>query len=157
MATEIEITDKVLRVCEVKLTSEEYEARTQQSAECKLEQSATEEEKAREDKKFKAKIDGLNLEVGRLSRIIKNRAEDRNIECIRHYHKPRRGRTCVIRPDTGEQIEEREMTESEIKDYDLRFLKAREQELPGIPVAQENASKGTPNQKNAEKKGGKRK
>jgi len=138
---ETEITDTVSRVCEIKLTEEELAERSQRMSEKKLKQTELEGKAKEIAKNFKTEIDGLDLEVGSLAKIIKNKAENRSLDCIRFYHTPTQGRTCVVRPDTGERLDERDMTDGEKKDYELRRLKAKEQELPVMPEKLEEPPK----------------
>jgi|ERR1700679_4084114 len=63
---------------------------------------------------WKAKVDDIETEIGRLSRMVNTRSEDRMVEITVEmlYHQ---GIARTIRLDTGEEIDKRDLTEREIE------------------------------------------
>lgn len=61
---------------------------------------------------MKQRLEDLEGEVGKLARIVRDKAEDRDVEC-RIVHDYLANAVQVVREDTGEVIEARAMTDRE--------------------------------------------
>lgn len=62
--------------------------------------------------RMKDTLDDLEGEVGRLARIVRDKAEDRAVTCTRVYDFAA-GQVQVVREDTGEVVATRAMSEDE--------------------------------------------
>jgi len=106
------------------LTTEEIARAADEMAACVARAEALETRKREFMSETKVQTDAIDGTLRRLAKMIRTRSEDREIECRVIYDEIR---FCVdtVRDDSGELIETRPMTESEIAD-------AKQQKLPGM-------------------------
>ncbi len=92
-------------------------------AEQNSELSALEQDKKRVVADFGAKISAKESDVSIAVNKIQTGYEWRDLACTIHYNTPKAGKKRVIRDDTNEQVDERDMTPDELQ-----------MELPGTTV-----------------------
>ena len=74
---------------------------------------------------FKARMTAREAEIGRLSGILNNGYENRQIEVVIHYNEPIAGQRQEVRTDTGEVIHEGPMNEDELQEeFDMEVKPA---------------------------------
>lgn len=70
-------------------------------------------QKAEEAKALKIKIDALQSDICVEARLIRQRYEMRDVECVAKFHHPRNGLKTIVRMDTDEEIRTETMTPEE--------------------------------------------
>lgn len=126
----------------VQLTDEELLDRSTALVDNIQKTAALEEEKKSVDADFKGKIKARAEVSRKLTEIISNRTEDREVECeVKKDFE--RGTVTTVRMDTGEVVETRPITADE-RQEELRFS-ARKERAPakgrgGKPFGMDDAS-----------------
>jgi hypothetical protein len=100
-------------------TPEELQAKGKELAEQHDKRARLEEEFEAVKAQFKERTATIERDSGKLSRQITSGFEMRDIECACQWNIPVNGRVRIARKDTGEVVEERDMTSIE-----------RQEELP---------------------------
>lgn len=113
--------DMVKERLRVALTPEEFEAKAQESARVKFTIDEVEELKASHMQSFGAQIKKLKAELGRLAYDVSQKTEERMLECAQRPDYAKR-LVAIIRPDTGEIVRTRPMTEQERQTHWDEFL-----------------------------------
>lgn len=76
----------------------------------------------------KMKCDALASEVSNLGKCVREKSEERPVDCEWTYHQPRPGMKQLVRLDTAEVIDERDMSDKDKqRAADLKQLR-----IPGI-------------------------
>lgn len=109
--------------CRYRFTESELLQIGKELAEHNGELSALEQDKKRVVADFGAKITGKESDVSIAVNKIQSGYEWRDLPCTIHYNVPKTGKKRVIRDDTNEQVDERDMTPDELQ-----------MELPGTTV-----------------------
>lgn len=109
--------------CEVKmaLTEDELLDRDQRLAKACAEKESAERDKAAYNSQIKSRIDRAQADVTKFQSAISNGFEFRSMKC-REFMNYEERTVHVVRPDTGEIVESREMTASEYENYIQRQL-----------------------------------
>lgn len=76
---------------------------------------------------FKSELDAVDSEIRSLSQKLARGSEDRSIECDLLYHTPSEGLKTVRRCDTGEDVEIKKMSDSELEDLFINNLGAQKE------------------------------
>jgi hypothetical protein len=66
---------------------------------------------------LKAEQETAAAEVQKLARWVNDEYDYRMLDCMWHLHLPRNGMKTLVRVDTGELVEEREMNADELQEY----------------------------------------
>jgi hypothetical protein len=77
-----------------------------------------EEKKNFEMSLFKRQIKACNLDIQRLTDMLHNGTEDREVQCEVVYHMPVMGMKTIMRLDTNEPFDEKDMTAADKKRAD---------------------------------------
>ncbi len=108
----VEKTEKMQMTLSCALKPEELEKKGQELAETVSEIGVVEREKSASAKVFSGKLEELDNKLTDLSAIVKNRAEDRTVECHKIFDW-KTYKVRVVRLDTGEQVNIRDMSDYE--------------------------------------------
>lgn len=104
---------KVYRDLQCALTDDELIKISQEAAEYSRKRSEAEEEKKFKTKELGEDIKEYDAETTRLLRLVDQGWEIRPVECQVYLDKPSKGQVSIIRSDTKETVEEREMSPEE--------------------------------------------
>jgi hypothetical protein len=140
---EIVKTVAVRKAFVCRLTSSEYDERSGALARQVQHHSEVETEKKRVMADYKERLDGIGLEVQRLSRVVSTREETREIDCDEIWDYENRILT-TIRRDTGEETSRRRITDAEQDSYFARLRAWKEWNPPLVTTdGQPLISEGT--------------
>lgn len=92
-----------------------------------------EEQKVKVMSQFKAELDELTANINRLSELVSNGYEYRNVECAVMFDYPSRGKKRIVRKDTGEWVKDATMTSDELQQQ-LDFAEQLSRDLENAPV-----------------------
>lgn len=95
------------------LTDEEVQSRGRMLGETIWAIDDTQAARTAAMKEFKERLVGLNEQQRKLARVIRNRVENRMVQCAVQFHAPLEGVKRIVRMDTGEVVREEPMTDSE--------------------------------------------
>lgn len=102
--------EKVARMLAVKLTEEETLEMAKTIGDKMLEVDNLENEKKAFTSSNKLKTEGLEAELSYLGRCVREGEEEREVECIWNYNQPVRGMKQLVRLDTHEIVDEKDMS-----------------------------------------------
>lgn len=105
-------TVTVTRTLPVKLDSFEIDELATRMAQAWREAREKEDELKEHKNKVKAEIGELYAEHDHLAAVVRERQEDREVECLDQYDYVL-GMIITVRKDTGEKVDERRMSEEE--------------------------------------------
>ena len=97
------------------LTREELLAKGKQAAEKVIELGALEQDKKRITDEFKAKISGVEADLGILSNAVNTGTEFRSVECLEYLGDPSPEKKRIVRQDTGDEVGVEFMSSSEMQ------------------------------------------
>jgi len=107
------INDEIFRTLECILTDKETAEYGKQLAAQEQELGVIKDEETSAKSLFKSRKDAKDKEIKRLSGIINSRADMREIACEIVYNTPQTMKCTIVRTDTGEEVEVRDMTDDE--------------------------------------------
>lgn len=107
------MNEKQTLMLPVHLTDSEKLEMAQQLTERLQSLNELEEERKREAQRLKFQMDAEETQVDYLARCIREGKEDREVECEIVYNLPVRGMKQVIRMDTMEVVDEKDMTDND--------------------------------------------
>lgn len=110
------LIQKETRELKCKLTDEEHKEFALQLAEANKLSVELEGSKKAEMAAWTAKINKNEEEIARLSTLVAEVAEWRDVQCEVHFHKPKHGMKTIIRTDTNEVVTEERMLQ---RDHNL--------------------------------------
>jgi DNA polymerase II small subunit/DNA polymerase delta subunit B len=101
------------RELSVALTDSEVNHKAQDLVALMLEFDTVEDEKRTRTAEFSEQLKELRNRMRALSRVIREKKEQRSVPCEVRFHSPVVGTKQTVRLDTNEMIEETEMTQEE--------------------------------------------
>lgn len=120
--------EKVERMLPVVLTDADILDMSESLGKKLLELKEAETERKALANAAKMKCDALASEVSNLGKCVREKLEERPVECEWTYHQPRPGMKQLIRLDTAEIIDERDMSDKDKqRAADLKQLR-----IPGL-------------------------
>lgn len=106
-------TKTTIRRLPVRITEEEQRDLGKELAESIFEQEGKESAAKESARQFKNEIAEIVAQSTRLSQILHDGAEYRDVKCEIHIDMPEPGRKTTIRTDTGEIVEVKPMTDGD--------------------------------------------
>lgn len=103
---------RIAKALRIELTAEEVADRAQRAAHILSERDEKESAQKAQQKHAKSQIEELEAELRRLSNEVRDRATYTQVECEERHNYKRR-KVVVVRLDSNEVIEERDMTNAE--------------------------------------------
>lgn len=108
-------TKKTNRQLKCILTKEELLVKGKQAAEKTIELGALEQDKKRIMDDFKAKISGVEADLGILANAVNTGTEFRSVECIEYFGDPSPEKKRIVRQDTGDEVGVEFMSSTEMQ------------------------------------------
>jgi hypothetical protein len=96
---------KTTRVLPCELTEDEILEAGNDLAINVAQYNALEDEKKAALQEYTEKLKSLDGIQRKLAKMIETKKEDREVECLYHYHRPERGQKTLVRLDTAEVVE----------------------------------------------------
>jgi hypothetical protein len=107
------------RILPVDLREDELFSAGTQLAEETTELQSIEDEKAASAKEFSDKIKATRSNMARLATMIETKQENRSVPCEIVMHSPVKGLKSIVRLDTGETVDEMDMTDRDKEAFQL--------------------------------------
>ncbi len=95
------------------LSEQELNEKGQLMSAAMLEYDTVEDQKKEATKVFSEQLKEVRGRMRQLSRVIRDKSEERSVECIVRFHNPEPGMKRIIREDTGEIVRDEQMTMAE--------------------------------------------
>lgn len=121
---------KVTRILPCELSERELQERSDELANEVAKLREVEAEKREVMREFGDRIKAHDLVIDSLSKIVRDRSEEKEVPCLVVWNAPKRGMKQIIRLDTNEVVDELDMTDNDKQ----RAADEQQLPLPGLEV-----------------------